>query len=104
MMRRKPPPLLTPVMNTAWGLARRMIAALAEEYRMVALLYFPHEYSCQEIADCVGVPAGTVRPPSAPESAAHAEDVVDQGMGSGPGRLTAQGHGGRGVTWGLSTS
>ena len=37
------------------------IAALPEEYRMVALLYFLDDYSYQEIADCLGVPVGTVR-------------------------------------------
>ncbi len=37
------------------------IAALPEEYRIVAALYFVEEFSCQEIADVVDCPVGTVR-------------------------------------------
>jgi RNA polymerase sigma-70 factor, ECF subfamily len=37
------------------------IAALPEEYRMVAALYFVQELSYQEIADIVACPVGTVR-------------------------------------------
>jgi RNA polymerase sigma-70 factor (ECF subfamily) len=37
------------------------IAALPEEYRIVAALYFVEEFSYQEIADIVACPVGTVR-------------------------------------------
>ena len=37
------------------------IAALPEEYRIVAALYFVEEFSYQEIADMVACPVGTVR-------------------------------------------
>jgi RNA polymerase sigma-70 factor, ECF subfamily len=37
------------------------IAALPEEYRIVAALYFVEEFSYQEIADLVACPVGTVR-------------------------------------------
>lgn len=37
------------------------IAALPEEYRVVATLYFVQDFSYQEIAAVVGVPVGTVR-------------------------------------------
>jgi RNA polymerase sigma-70 factor (ECF subfamily) len=37
------------------------IAALPEEYRIVAALYFVHEFSYQEIAAVVACPVGTVR-------------------------------------------
>jgi RNA polymerase sigma-70 factor (ECF subfamily) len=37
------------------------IAALPEEYRMVAALYFMDDLPYQEIADMLGVPIGTVR-------------------------------------------
>ncbi len=37
------------------------IAALPEEYRMVAALYFIEDLSYQEIAEMLGVPIGTVR-------------------------------------------
>jgi RNA polymerase sigma-70 factor (ECF subfamily) len=37
------------------------IAALPEEYRILAALYFVEEFSYQEIADIVGCPVGTVR-------------------------------------------
>jgi RNA polymerase sigma-70 factor (ECF subfamily) len=37
------------------------IAALPEEYRIVAALYFVEEFSYQEIADVVDCPVGTVR-------------------------------------------
>lgn len=37
------------------------IAALPDEYRVVATLYFIQDFSYQEIADVVGVPVGTVR-------------------------------------------
>jgi len=37
------------------------IAALPEEYRVVAALYFMKELSYQEIVDMIGVPIGTVR-------------------------------------------
>ena len=37
------------------------IAALPEEYRIVAALYFVEEFSYQEIADIVDCPVGTVR-------------------------------------------
>ena len=39
----------------------RAIAALPEDYRVVAALYFMEEFSYQEIADIVGCPVGTVR-------------------------------------------
>ncbi len=37
------------------------IAALSDEYRVVATLYFLEEFSYQEIAEVVEVPVGTVR-------------------------------------------
>jgi RNA polymerase sigma-70 factor (ECF subfamily) len=37
------------------------IAALPDEYRVAATLYFMQDFSYQEIADVVGVPVGTVR-------------------------------------------
>ncbi len=37
------------------------IAALPEEYRVAATLYFVQDFSYQEIAEVVGVPVGTVR-------------------------------------------
>ncbi len=37
------------------------IAALPEEHRVVATLYFMQDFSYQEIAEVVGVPVGTVR-------------------------------------------
>lgn len=37
------------------------IAALPEEYRMVAALYFMDDLPYQEIADMLGIPIGTVR-------------------------------------------
>jgi RNA polymerase sigma-70 factor (ECF subfamily) len=37
------------------------IAALPEEYRVVATLYFMQDFAYQEIADVVGVPVGTIR-------------------------------------------
>ncbi|MCI0433716.1 MAG: sigma-70 family RNA polymerase sigma factor [Gemmatimonadetes bacterium] len=37
------------------------IAAIPDEYRIVASLYFLEDYSYQEIADTVGCPVGTVR-------------------------------------------
>lgn len=37
------------------------IAALPEEYRVAASLYFVQDFSYQEIADVIGVPVGTVR-------------------------------------------
>jgi RNA polymerase sigma-70 factor, ECF subfamily len=37
------------------------IAALPEEYRVAAALYFVEDFSYQEIADMVGVPVGTIR-------------------------------------------
>jgi RNA polymerase sigma-70 factor, ECF subfamily len=37
------------------------IAALPEEYRIVAALYFVEEFSYQEIADIVACPVGTIR-------------------------------------------
>lgn len=39
----------------------KAIAALPEDYRIVAALYFLEEFSYQEIADIVGCPVGTVR-------------------------------------------
>jgi RNA polymerase sigma-70 factor (ECF subfamily) len=39
----------------------RAIAALPEDYRVVAALYFVEEFSYQEIAEIVGCPVGTVR-------------------------------------------
>jgi RNA polymerase sigma-70 factor (ECF subfamily) len=39
----------------------RAIAALPEDYRVVAALYFMEEFSYQEIAEIVGCPVGTVR-------------------------------------------
>ena len=39
----------------------RAIAALPEDYRVVAALYFMEEFSYQEIAEMVGCPVGTVR-------------------------------------------
>lgn len=37
------------------------IAALPDEYRIVATLYFVQDFSYQEIAEVVGVPVGTIR-------------------------------------------
>ena len=37
------------------------IAALPDEYRVVAALYFIEDFSYQEIAEVVGVPVGTIR-------------------------------------------
>ena len=37
------------------------IAALPDEYRVVATLYFVQDFSYQEIAEVVGVPVGTIR-------------------------------------------
>jgi RNA polymerase sigma-70 factor (ECF subfamily) len=37
------------------------IAALPDEYRVVATLYFLQDFSYQEIAEVVGVPVGTIR-------------------------------------------
>jgi len=37
------------------------IAALPDEYRVAATLYFMQDFSYQEIADVVGVPVGTIR-------------------------------------------
>lgn len=37
------------------------IAALPEEHRVVASLYFMQDFSYQEIAEMVGVPVGTIR-------------------------------------------
>jgi RNA polymerase sigma-70 factor (ECF subfamily) len=37
------------------------IAALPEEYRVAAALYFVQDFSYQEIAEMVGVPVGTIR-------------------------------------------
>ena len=37
------------------------IAALPDEYRVVATLYFIQDFSYQEIAEVVGVPVGTIR-------------------------------------------
>lgn len=37
------------------------IAALPDEYRVVAALYFLQDFSYQEIAEVVGVPVGTIR-------------------------------------------
>jgi RNA polymerase sigma-70 factor (ECF subfamily) len=37
------------------------IAALPDEYRVAAALYFMQDFSYQEIADVLGVPVGTVR-------------------------------------------
>ncbi len=37
------------------------VAALPDEYRVVATLYFLQDFSYQEIADVVGVPVGTIR-------------------------------------------
>ena len=37
------------------------IAALPEEHRVVAALYFIQDFSYQEIAEMVGVPVGTIR-------------------------------------------
>ncbi len=37
------------------------IAALPDEYRVVATLYFIEDFSYQEIAEVVGVPVGTIR-------------------------------------------
>jgi len=37
------------------------IAALPDEYRIVATLYFIEDFSYQEIAQVVGVPVGTIR-------------------------------------------
>lgn len=37
------------------------IAALPEEHRVVAALYFMQDFSYQEIAEMVGVPVGTIR-------------------------------------------
>jgi RNA polymerase sigma-70 factor (ECF subfamily) len=39
----------------------RAIAALPEDYRVVAALYFMEQFSYQEIAEIVGCPVGTVR-------------------------------------------
>jgi len=39
----------------------RALAALPEEFRAVATLYFIDDLSYQEIADILGVPIGTVR-------------------------------------------
>jgi RNA polymerase sigma-70 factor (ECF subfamily) len=37
------------------------IAALPDEYRVVATLYFLEDFSYQEIAEVVGIPVGTIR-------------------------------------------
>ncbi|MEO8139855.1 MAG: sigma-70 family RNA polymerase sigma factor, partial [Gemmatimonadota bacterium] len=37
------------------------IAALPDEYRVVATLYFMQDFAYQEIAEVVGVPVGTIR-------------------------------------------
>jgi RNA polymerase sigma-70 factor (ECF subfamily) len=37
------------------------IAALSDEYRVAATLYFIEDFSYQEIAEVVGVPVGTIR-------------------------------------------
>jgi RNA polymerase sigma-70 factor (ECF subfamily) len=37
------------------------IAALPDEYRVVATLYFVQDFAYQEIAEVVGIPVGTVR-------------------------------------------
>jgi len=39
----------------------KAIAALPDEYRVAATLYFMQDFSYQEIADVVGVPVGTIR-------------------------------------------
>lgn len=39
----------------------KAIAALPDEYRVAATLYFMQDFSYQEIADMVGVPVGTIR-------------------------------------------
>ena len=41
--------------------AARAVAALPEEFRVVATLYFMDDFSYQEIADVLDVPVGTVR-------------------------------------------
>lgn len=42
-------------------LVEAAIAALPDEYRVAATLYFMQDFSYQEIAEMVGVPVGTVR-------------------------------------------
>src|SRR5690242_17509323 len=61
--------LLRPDADPAAGVVARMaeddvaraLAALPEEFRTVATLYFIDDLSYQEIADILGVPIGTVR-------------------------------------------